>query len=295
MLLAAPIVALLTAAPAPERPRAFWQAIVDSGYRVPEGERAYPLLVELSELLGSPDPVLRDDFGYGIAAQWILHQRLLAPDELRALAGAWSANLARGLDQPGGDLVLLRSFSALDLSLLAAHDLERPFLGPEGFARLLDAALDYLAAERDLRGWVEGVGWVHATAHTADLLRFLARSPHLDVDGQRRVLDGIARKAATPGEHVFVHGEDDRLADAVLAVIAREDFEPEGLEDLLFELAAAVRSGAPGMRLEPRLHAAHQNARGLLRALHLRLALAADRSPALADARDAALHTLRGL
>ena len=38
-------------------------------------------------------------------------------------------------------------------------------------------ALAYLAAELDLRGIEPRVGWIHATAHTADLLKFLARNP----------------------------------------------------------------------------------------------------------------------
>ena len=47
------------------------------------------------------------------------------------------------------------------------------------------------AAERDRRGYAADTGWVHATAHTADVLRFLARSPKLPVAGQARLLAAI--------------------------------------------------------------------------------------------------------
>jgi hypothetical protein len=42
--------------------RAFWQAIVKNQYAVPERESADSMAEELSGLLASPDPELRDDF-----------------------------------------------------------------------------------------------------------------------------------------------------------------------------------------------------------------------------------------
>ena len=41
----------------------------------------------------------------------------------------------------------------------------------------------YLLDETDRRGYVPGLGWINATAHAADLLKFLVRNPFTD-DGR---------------------------------------------------------------------------------------------------------------
>jgi hypothetical protein len=82
-----------------------------------------------------------------------------------------------GLGSPPDDRTLRRFFSLLDLSVLAAYDLKAPFMSQSAFEETVAGGIDSLAAERDLRGFEPGKGWVLATAHGADLLKFLARNP----------------------------------------------------------------------------------------------------------------------
>lgn len=281
-MLAALLALSLLASAAPERGADFWRSIARAQYAVPADESAAGLLGEFDELFASRDAELRDGLGYGIAEQWILRRRLLTPDEARALTATWTAWLGR-------DDVLVRAFAALDLSLLAALDLEAPFLDEQGFAALLDGALDHLARERDLRGWEEGVGWIHATAHTADLLRFLARNPRLDADGQARLLEGIATRMCEPGAPVFVFDEDERLAAAVVAVLAREDLSSDAFAAFL-ELCRPPPAAATFDTLR---FAARRNTRNLLRAVHERLDLAAELPAHLAGPRAELREALR--
>jgi hypothetical protein len=130
------------------------------------------------------------------------------------LADGLGGNGAIGIGSTGDESVLLRSFSALDLSMLAAHDLDKPFLEPAAFRELLAAALDYLAREKDVRGFVPGSGWHHSTAHTADLLKFLARSPRLTPEDQSRILAGIGAKPVGRGR---LRGQSTSGSRAVLA------------------------------------------------------------------------------
>lgn len=276
---------------APARGPEFWRAIPRAGYAVPAGESAAGLLGELDELLAARDPELRDDLGYGIAEQWILRRRLLAPQEARALAATWTAWLGRGLGERGTDTVLVRAFAALDLSLLAALDLEAPFLDRPGFDALVDGAVDALAHERDLRGWVPELGWVHATAHTADLLKFIARNPLLDDVGQARLLEGAARRTAATDGYVFAHDEDERLAQAVLSVLAREDLSHDAFAAFL-ELCREPLD-APLAAFDAQRHAARRNTRNLLRAVHERLLLARELPAWLAEPRAALQELLR--
>ena len=114
---------------------------------------------------------------------------------------------------------------------------------------------------------------MHSCAHTADVLKFLGRNPLLDADGQVAILEGIARKTTAPTGVVFTHGEDDRMAAAVLSILRRDDFEPEALDVFLEELA---RAGAAyrtmGADFSPEVHASDRNARNLVRSLHADLA-----------------------
>jgi hypothetical protein len=177
--------------------REFWRAIAKNRYAVPEGQPIFPLLRELSGYLGSKDPELRDDLAYTITAVWIKHHQQFSTDELNSLLDDWRANLRVGLGESGTDSVLKRSFSALCLAALAERDLKAPFLTEERYRTLLADALAYLKGERDLRGFDPAIGWIHATAHTADLLTALAGNPFFHSEDQGRVLNAIWRRLAS--------------------------------------------------------------------------------------------------
>lgn len=104
--------------------RAFWQQITRNQYAVPEHASADALSVELSTLLASPDPELRDDLAYSILARWIYRPGILSQPTLIALTDAWRANLRDGLGDSASTSVLKRSFSALCLSSMAARELD---------------------------------------------------------------------------------------------------------------------------------------------------------------------------
>lgn len=268
-----------------------WSAIAESG-AVPADENAFGLALELSELLGSRDPGQRDDLAYGLLANWIVRQRLLEPDELRELVRRWTANLELGLGSRGDDSVLLRSFSALSLSLIAARDLQAPFLDEHEIRNLLERTLDYSAREQDLRDWDAQLGWIHAVAHTADLLKFLARNPHVDAAGLNDVLAAVERRLATPMERAFSMGEDERLARTLAAVILRPDHDEAAFESFLARLAETRSRARDAQPFAATNLAIAENISHTLRALHTGLAAAADLPPHAQRARDATLRAL---
>ena len=145
--------------------------------------------------------------------------------ELNQLRTTLTSNARRGLGEAMGDGLFLRSFSILALAALAAEDLKSPFLDSQQFDGLVELAIDELANERDLRGYVPGKGWGHATAHCADLVKFLARSHRLRPEQQSRMVNAIAERLRSAGL-VFVWGEDARLAAALTALAARSDADP---------------------------------------------------------------------
>src|SRR5437867_1511470 len=96
----------LLAAQAPKHDKPFWRGIAEHHYEVPNGESASALAHEVSGVLASPDPELRDDLAYSILARWIARPNILQPDDLRALADEWTNNLKDGIGESGTNSVL---------------------------------------------------------------------------------------------------------------------------------------------------------------------------------------------
>ena len=114
---------------------------------------------------------------------------------------------------------------------------------------------------------------MHATAHTADLLKFLARSPRLRPADQGRILEAVAAKLRAAGA-TFTHGENERLAAAALALVLRKDFDAAAFARFLAEVAApGEHLWDQGPLVDPARYAATQNGKDLLRSLYVALVL----------------------
>ena len=270
--------------------KAFWRAIAAQKFVVPAGESVSVLVRELSEYLGSPDPEFRDDIAYTTLAAWIYRQRIVPADVTRTLLEEWTRHLSAGIGERGTDSIFKRSFSALSLGIVAILDNEAPFLERAEFDRLLAAAITYLAAERDTRGFDPVKGWMHSVAHTADLLKFLGRSRYLTKDQQAAILSGVSAKLDQVPE-VLTHGEDERLARAVLSIIARQDFDASGFEKWMASLAPVRPAGEP----TPASLATAQNRKNLVVSLFALLSTDPRDLPTLQAARAAVLPVLKKL
>jgi hypothetical protein len=273
----------------PQHDRAFWQTIAHNKYAVPEHESAEALSQELSALLASPDPELRDDLAYSILTRWIYRRNLLSTGKLIALTDEWRANLKSGLGESGTNSVLERSFSALCLSSMASREAKSPFMGAERYHRLVAEAVSYLQAERDLRGYDATLHWIHATAHTADLLGALADGPLLTKQEESAILSAIATRLAATRE-VYTQGEQDRLAAAAVAVIHRPDFEASTFEPWLAGIQNEDRQVWSATTLESL--ARYQNHNYFLQALSVRLSLDPE-SPRIAKLKHSVLVILK--
>ena len=191
---------------------------------MPEHESVGTLVLETADLAAETDPTLRDECGYEILAAWIYRDNLPSGEQLEALRRKLLPAMISHIGESENDTIFRRSFSALYMSILAAQDLRKPFLSAAAFKEALDTALRCYADEKDLRGYLPKKGWVHATAHVADLLKFLARNPQLSVEDQKRIVAGVSQRCRT-APSVFVWGEDARMAAALLSIVDRKDFD----------------------------------------------------------------------
>jgi hypothetical protein len=267
--------------------RAYWQAIIASDYKAPAGADLPQLASELSALLGSEDPTLRDGTAYNILTAWMYTKRQLDDASVRVLMAGWLKNIATVGPTPNS--VLLRSFSALMLSVAIARDNAQPYLDEKQFREVWNGALKYLESETDLRGYDPRIGWLHSAAHTADLLKFLARSRYVTPDDQAALLNAIGRKLST-APIVFTFGEDERYARAVLSIIRRKDFDADGFA----KSVAPLRAEFPKEELpDPQVFRKNQNLKNSLAKLAFLLALEPEPSSGVASARTAVAATLK--
>jgi hypothetical protein len=269
----AALATVLSGAAQTGRSREEWMALATGGFVLPPDRQAVDVLLEMNDLLFSTDPVLRDEVAYSAAERWILREKTVDASELRGLLERWSRNLEDGLGEVATDRVFGRSFSALCLSLIAAADLQSPFLAPAEVRAFFDRMLDYFARERDLRGFDATRGWMHSVAHTSDALKFLARNPKLGPGADTRLLAAVRAKIEA-ADAVFPWGENDRMALALHSAVRRSDAEAVALDAWVEHwVDDHRRMWSRGPQVDPRLFAEVENAKQVMRSLHAALSM----------------------
>ncbi|GAA4848192.1 DUF2785 domain-containing protein [Kitasatospora terrestris] len=179
----------------------------------------------VSAALRSPDPVERDERAYPLLARWVPE---LAPEARLALGD----ELAGRFDDPE---VQARTFAPLVLAKLVRAGAYRP--------QWLAAFGRWYPAETDLRGWDPALGWLHAVAHGADLLR--AFGEHPEVDPAEPLALGAARLLA-PTDQVWDAMEDDRLGFALALTLTRGELTEGRAVAWLDRIAEVFATGEPG-------------------------------------------------
>jgi hypothetical protein len=248
---------------------AYWQQVRSAEMKVPTDRPLADLTAELTTMLGSTDPVERDEFAYPILATWISEG--VYDDLLVGLGDGMAAGLTQGLGEVGTDSVFRRSFSALVLAECVERDTAQSLVPPTKVLDWCDRVTGWLVRERDVRGFVPGKGWAHAVAHGADALATLAQSPHVATNELTVVLDVIADRLLLPVDQLFVNGEPDRLAATTMAVLRRNIVSMKVIEPWIARIAATAGARASYDDRDPYLKCG--NAEAFLRALYLQLAL----------------------
>lgn len=210
-----------------------WARVCADGFAVPSDRPLAELLAELSAMLRSPDPAVRDRQAYSTLATWI-GRGVLGKNELRALGAEMAARFA-------DPEIQARTFAPLILASIVSVGVFEPAWVPP-FER-------WYVAEEDLRGYDEKLGWLHAVAHGSDLLGALALIPA--VEPLRMLELGIGR-LLTPTEYVLRDLEDDRLGSALAATLTRTDLtEADAVAWLEPAIRGVVLGGDdPGIRPE---------------------------------------------
>jgi hypothetical protein len=250
-------------------PTAYWIKVRSAEMAVPTDRPLPDLTAELTTMLGSPDPVERDEFAYPILAAWIADG--VYDDLLSGLGDGMAVGLVRGLGESDSYTVFRRSFSVLVLAKCIDRDNEQSLLPGAKILEWGDRITGWLVRERDLRGFVPGHGWAHAIAHGADAVGVLAQSPHFRLNELTVLLDVIADRVLAPTPEPLGSGQHDRLAAATMGVLRRRLVPLRIIEPWLARITAVATADVPS-DCDPYLITGNPEA--FLRALHLQVALA---------------------
>lgn len=254
----------------------YWKQVLAEGLVVPSDRPLDDLTAELTRMLGSPDPAVRDGIASPTLATWI--DRGVYDDLLAGLGDGMAAGLTAGLGEREADTVFRRSFSVLALAECITRDTEQGLLHRDKILEWGDRVATWYLREQDLRGFVPGKGWAHAVAHGADALGVLAESRHFGTPELMVLLDVIGDRLLMPVDALFTAGEPDRMALATMKVLRRNVLPLRVVEPWVARLSAAAGTLASYDGRDPFLLGG--NAQAFLRALYLQLALA-PRPPAI--------------
>ena len=248
----------------------FWGSIAKNDYRVPERHTLENLTEVLFSYLGSTDPELRDEIAYIVYANW-LKREMFSTEALKSHIDILLANLDKGIGETESETVFLRAFSALLLAEIVHNDNKKPVLDKDQIHKILAKGLWYLDAEKDPRGHIPIKGWAHALAHTADLFLVLALNRNTDEADHWNMLAAISDKMVHSTNHVYIHGEDDRLASPVIEILRRGLVPVETVESWTRSFTEPDGGDWKGVYVEEERNRAFQNARNLLRSIYLQL------------------------
>lgn len=244
-----------------------WVSIAKNDYKIPEEYTLEGLTETLFGYIGDTDPELRDDIGYIVYANF-LKREMYSQEVIREHVNKLLANLENGIGETESDSVFLRTFSILFLAEIVYNDNKKPLLDKAQVETILSKTLSYLAAEKDPRGFIPVKGWVHALAHTADLLQELGKSRFLEESDLEKIMEGIASKLVLSTNWIYVHGEDDRLANAIIAILQRGIISTDFLESW-FKSLLEPESSWKGSYADEGMSRAFHNTRNFLRSVLL--------------------------
>ena len=214
-----------------------WRNILASDCAAPADQPLQELTDELVTMLADPDPAVRDDVAYPILALWT--GRSVLDGQLAKLGDTLA-------DRIGAGPIYQRSFAAMSLSWVILRDATTAELSDVQVLGWLDTFGSWWTGETDLRGWDADLGWLHAIAHGADLLRAFGRSPRLGGQRLRGLLDLAVGRLLSVHGYLWADGEDDRLGYAVASVLTRSELTAADATRWLARIRDAIERGEPG-------------------------------------------------
>ncbi|WP_374966539.1 DUF2785 domain-containing protein [Lysinibacillus sp. RS5] len=213
---------------------------ISSGNKTWQQEDQTHLVQSMMLHIGSLDSELRDNLIYGSFYELIHEKNLLEHALLTELLEDSLNNLlCKGIEESESDLVFTRTFTSLLIALILFRDNADDFLSQKKIADCKDKVLAYLAAEKDVRGYVPVKGWAHSVAHMADAIDELVKNPKLNKASYSEIVSALYN-VVLQENHAFIHNEDERILVPIFTML-EHGLEEQEIIRLLQELPATLK------------------------------------------------------
>jgi hypothetical protein len=176
--------------------------------------------------IGNSDSYLRDELIYQSFGKLIFSHQLDAIELDKLLFRLKQDDyLFHGIGESGTDSVFKRSFSALVIAAIIEYDNVKPQLDNNTVQDTVEKVVEYMIAEKDTRGFIEGKGWAHSIAHGADALEALAKHPEINNEGVTKILNAVEHSLLR--QVAYLDEEEERLAMIIPSLLSMQDTEQE--------------------------------------------------------------------
>lgn len=205
----------------PDELKKLLQEIKNSNFQISDNHEIDGVIADMLRHIGHPDPVFRDELIYSTFYEWTVNG-VISAGQMKNMLNVCldEQHLFYCIGESNTDSVFTRAFSVLIIPLALYMNQQNAFLTETDEITIKEAVIRYYRQEKDYRGYVEGKGWAHAIAHTADALDDIAKLGSMGQNELIEILD-VMKELIVNGDSVYICEEDERIVTAFMSVYRR--------------------------------------------------------------------------
>lgn len=220
-------------------------------YKLPKDLKTSDKIIDIMlSNLSSTDSILRDTIAYHIFSEWlVIKDNLTIHQKMRIYNYSVNKkNLLFKIDKIDSDAVFQRSFLALIIALLLENNKINAFLNDKEIEKIFILLNELLKKEQNMLSFVEGKGWSHCIAHTADALDELIYQPTIKNSDVKIIMNSISDFYKT-NTVILTGEEDERLSNIIITALFMKKISYEEVTNWLITLAESIPNLLPEIPL----------------------------------------------
>ncbi|MBC1360156.1 DUF2785 domain-containing protein [Listeria welshimeri] len=220
-------------------------------YKLPKDLKTSDKIIDIMlSNLSSTDCILRDTIAYHIFSEWlVIKDNLTIHQKMRIYNYSVNKkNLLFKIDKIDSDAVFQRSFLALIIALLLENNKIHAFLNDKEIEKIFILLNELLKKEQNMLSFVEGKGWSHCIAHTADALDELIYQPTIKNSDVKIIMNSISDFYKT-NTVILTGEEDERLSNIIITALFMKKISYEEVTNWLITLAESIPNLLPEIPL----------------------------------------------
>lgn len=220
-------------------------------YKLPKDLKTSDKIIDIMlSNLSSTDTILRDTIAYHIFSEWlVIRDNLTIHQKMRIYNYSVNKkNLLFKINKIDSDAVFQRSFLALIIALLLENNKIHAFLNDKEIEKIFILLNELLKKEQNMLSFVEGKGWSHCIAHTADALDELIYQPTIKNSDVKIIMNSISDFYKT-NTVILTGEEDERLSNIIITALFMKKISYEEVTNWLITLAESIPNLLPEIPL----------------------------------------------